>query len=184
MAVPLEIGRHYFPFCHFLLSGSVPYWSLESNVISKFGKQLPWLGLGLRPILAKKMDLLIPDEKIWMEMVGRQPELQGSEQGPQFTYNVSWTQECGWNLQSREPMCLWANVELSSQQNPLMEQLHGLESRYVASSPLKILTHGKGQSYFSSLSRRKLAWFFIKFPVHTSYLIGIVVYYSCWKYFV
>lgn len=49
----------------------MPYWSLESSVISKFGKQLPWLGLGLRPILAKKMDLLIPDEKIWMEMVGR-----------------------------------------------------------------------------------------------------------------
>lgn len=68
-------------------------------------------------------------------------------------------------------------MELSSQQNPLMEQLYGLESRYVASS-LKILTHDKGQSYFSSLSRGKLAWFFLKFLVHISYLIATVVYYS------
>lgn len=82
----------------FSILSFTPQW-LSSMLIVRIKRHLRlWqtaalFGLGLKPVLAKKMDLLLPDEKVWMETVWLSARAAGIRMKAEDTYPVSWTQE-------------------------------------------------------------------------------------------
>lgn len=145
MTVTLEIKHHYFPFCHLLLSGSAPFWLLESTSPLSLANSGP----------------------IWFRTKACSGKLDGSVQSRWEGLDgnsVVFCQSHRDQNEGRGVCTLWVGFrnaeelyklgslctsgsdgELSSQQSPVMEQLHSLGSGHVTSYPLKRLTHGKGQ---------------------------------------
>lgn len=100
--------HHYFPCCHLILSGSAPWWLLESD-ITLTNSCSTWCR---SEASSGKDEPAHPDREVWMERGCCLPERQGSEWRAERT-SMSWTRRT--NGLCRLGACVLEDHRVSSQ---------------------------------------------------------------------